>query len=342
MKKRNKNKTRGEKMNKKRKRQMVFGIFLAVLMTAAGIFQNARKTYAYTVEDVGESRLYETGTASIQLEGPLGTDRLDLKFTNLDYKNCKVDTFKDNPHNIQIEKSGKGGGVYNTSVEIQKVKTKKNPDTGVYSYIDFVIKYDIPAHQQYQSEKKDGIAYKFSTEGNFEKQAVHTSEDRKQISLRCTTSVNTIGLCTLDQKKYCASVLTLKLQNMERKITYDKNGENASLSFDTKTFKDGEKYEFPEAKRAGYELINWKDKEGNCPSKNTTVCGDQVLYAQWSRKNGNFNLNNVIHDQEMFTGDTKLKGGNGTGYDDAHTDSEYARIDKEGKPGYFTKKGSVK
>lgn len=324
-------------MNKKRKKQIVFGVFLALLMIAAGIFQNTRKAYAYTVEDIGESRLYETGTASILIRGPLGTDRLDLKFTNLDYKNCKVETFKDNPHNIQIEKNSKGEGVYNASVEIQKVKTKKNPDTGVYSYIDFVISYDIPAHQQYQSEKKDGIAYKFSTEGRFEKQAVHANEDRKQISIRCTTSVNTIGLSTLDQKRYTSSVLTFNLQNMDRKVTYDKNGDNVGLSFNTKTFKDGEKYEFPEAKRAGYELINWKDNHGNYPTKNTEVCEDTIIYAQWSKKNGNFDLNNVIHDQEMFTGDEKIKGGNGTGYDEKHTDSEYARIDEEGQPGYFTK-----
>ncbi|MBQ3940923.1 MAG: BspA family leucine-rich repeat surface protein, partial [Oscillospiraceae bacterium] len=32
----------------------------------------------------------------------------------------------------------------------------------------------------------------------------------------------------------------------------------------------------------------------------------------------------------------KLTGGNGTAYDEAHTDGEYARIDAKGTPGYFT------
>ena len=38
----------------------------------------------------------------------------------------------------------------------------------------------------------------------------------------------------------------------------------------------------------------------------------------------------------MFSGCTKLVGGNGTKYDASHTDKEYARIDKPGAPGYFT------
>ena len=60
------------------------------------------------------------------------------------------------------------------------------------------------------------------------------------------------------------------------------------------------------------------------------------LYEIWNKKDGSFNTTNIIHDQDMFTGDIEIEGGNQTEYDSTHTDSEYARIDKEGKPGYFT------
>ncbi len=40
----------------------------------------------------------------------------------------------------------------------------------------------------------------------------------------------------------------------------------------------------------------------------------------------------------LFWGDTKLVGGNGTTYSSEHIHKEYARIDKPGQPGYFTQK----
>ena len=39
---------------------------------------------------------------------------------------------------------------------------------------------------------------------------------------------------------------------------------------------------------------------------------------------------------DMFLDCTSLVGGNGTAYDDAHTNADYARPDEESKPGYFT------
>ena len=47
---------------------------------------------------------------------------------------------------------------------------------------------------------------------------------------------------------------------------------------------------------------------------------------------------NVTDDSGMFADCTSLVGGNGTAYDAGHTDHEYARIDKEGQPGYLTQK----
>ena len=49
-------------------------------------------------------------------------------------------------------------------------------------------------------------------------------------------------------------------------------------------------------------------------------------------------LTDVLSDQYMFFDCTSLVGGNNTTYDANHVDKLYARIDKEGAPGYFTEK----
>ena len=43
----------------------------------------------------------------------------------------------------------------------------------------------------------------------------------------------------------------------------------------------------------------------------------------------------------MFSGCTKLKGGNGTIYNSNYTNKTYACVDKDGQPGYFTLKPSA-
>lgn len=58
------------------------------------------------------------------------------------------------------------------------------------------------------------------------------------------------------------------------------------------------------------------------------------LYADATK----WSTTKVTNGDEMFLGCTKLIGGNGTAYDDEHTDHEYARIDLPGIPGYLTDK----
>ena len=52
----------------------------------------------------------------------------------------------------------------------------------------------------------------------------------------------------------------------------------------------------------------------------------------------NFVTTKVTADTSMFEGCTSLKGGNNTSYNVDHIGKEYARIDKESEPGYFTLK----
>ena len=49
-----------------------------------------------------------------------------------------------------------------------------------------------------------------------------------------------------------------------------------------------------------------------------------------------FDFTSLTDGSVMFTGSTKLVGGNGTRYSTAHVNQEYARLDVNGTPGYFT------
>ena len=60
----------------------------------------------------------------------------------------------------------------------------------------------------------------------------------------------------------------------------------------------------------------------------TTIYADE---KSWSTKK-------VQSGDDVFSYCNKLVGGNGTVYSANHVDSEYARVDKEGAPGYFTQK----
>ncbi len=63
----------------------------------------------------------------------------------------------------------------------------------------------------------------------------------------------------------------------------------------------------------------------NCSSL-TTIYADE---KEW-------NTSNITNGDNMFAYCSKLVGGNGTAYSDGNWGLEYARIDKEGSPGYLT------
>ena len=67
---------------------------------------------------------------------------------------------------------------------------------------------------------------------------------------------------------------------------------------------------------------------GGCSSLTTIIAGDK-----WS-------TDKVTQGDYMFSECTSLVGGNGTKFDENHTDPSYARVDKEGQPGYFTQGSS--
>lgn len=135
--------------------------------------------------------------------------------------------------------------------------------------------------------------------------------------------------------------------NGQYKISYDPNGGQGDLK--AMTVKTGETTALEKNSyvRKGYTFLGWNTDENASGAAyrdgqkvtDLTDAGNTVkLYAVWRKSDGSFNTSNIIHDEDMFTGDINIQGGNGTGYDSGHTDSGYARIDQGDTPGYFTKR----
>ena len=135
--------------------------------------------------------------------------------------------------------------------------------------------------------------------------------------------------------------------NDQYKISFSPNGANGEMI--VMTVKTGKASTLIKNSytREGYTFLGWnsdsdgskaeyKDEEEVTDLAN--VGKTKKLYAIWRKNDGSFNTTNIIHDEGMFIGDIEIKGENGTGYDNGHTDSEYARIDKDHAPGYFTKR----
>lgn len=148
-------------------------------------------------------------------------------------------------------------------------------------------------------------------------------------------------------KYQMASDLTLYAiwGNGQYKISFMPNGAQADAkSIPVKT---GESYTIPSGlfTRKGYTFVGWAktpdavraDYTNGAAVSDLTDVGKTIkLYAIWKKNDGSINKTNIIHDEGMFTGDIEIEGQNGTGYSHAHTDSEYANIDKTDAPGYFT------
>lgn len=128
-------------------------------------------------------------------------------------------------------------------------------------------------------------------------------------------------------------------------VSFDGNG--ASGSKKTASLKCGVNDTLPANtfERAGYTFMGWSEDPDAVRPKYTdgqtvnSLCDagkTYELYAVWKKTDGSFDTHNIIRDDGMFNGSIELEGQGGTGFSRDHTDSEYARIDKDGQPGYFT------
>ena len=63
----------------------------------------------------------------------------------------------------------------------------------------------------------------------------------------------------------------------------------------------------------------------------------KIYVSEYNETTGKgWTTKNVTDSSKMFTGAIKLVGGNGTKFKSSYVDATYARIDKEGEPGYLT------
>lgn len=88
-------------------------------------------------------------------------------------------------------------------------------------------------------------------------------------------------------------------------------------------------YNLEEISLEGFDttnVVNMKEMFYGLEKLTTIYVGDKFVTT------------NVTNSSDMFTDDVLLVGGNGTTYSEEHIDGEYARVDKEGKAGYFTLK----
>ena len=84
---------------------------------------------------------------------------------------------------------------------------------------------------------------------------------------------------------------------------------------------------------SGLDISNTPQME-----KTFSQCGElTTVYVSDSWKI----TDSTIPTYDMFEACVNLVGENGTKYDSAHTDGEYARVDKAGAPGYFTLKSTT-
>lgn len=135
--------------------------------------------------------------------------------------------------------------------------------------------------------------------------------------------------------------------NGQYKISFSPNGADGETIITTVKTGEASTLTKNSYTRDGYTFLGWNSDPNGSEAEykdeaEVTDLADvgktKKLYAVWRKNDGSFNGTNIIHDEDMFTGDIEIEGGNGTGYDNGHTDSEYARIDKDHTPGYFTKR----
>lgn len=124
------------------------------------------------------------------------------------------------------------------------------------------------------------------------------------------------------------------------------NGGSGTMDIFRLDYLDAGKLPANQYVRSGYLFLGWsKEKRGKVTYKdeemmhadNPEEC-KYNLYAVWKKRRTNFYLTEVTEDTDMFSGDGKLIGGNGTKYQEYFTDSSYAHTDQEDDPGYFTGK----
>lgn len=140
--------------------------------------------------------------------------------------------------------------------------------------------------------------------------------------------------------------LTAQWKKMSKTFKFHTNGGTAVSD---QTLNDPGSISAPETTRSGnYVFKGWSENADGSGTKilagqdltysGWSDWGEVNLYAVWERKGANWNMENVVEDEDMFTNDEALEGEAGTTYDEEYTNSEYAHKDSADDPGYFSGK----
>ena len=149
----------------------------------------------------------------------------------------------------------------------------------------------------------------------------------------------------------CRNLLTIDLKNFETSKVIDMEdmfGNCISLSninfgeFDTSSVTNMNSMfklctNLTELDLSSFDTKNVTDMErmfSNCSNL-------KIIYVKELDGSGNvgWSTASIKNNNAMFLACEKIVGGNGTTYNAEHIDATYARIDTDGAPGYFTKKG---
>ena len=147
--------------------------------------------------------------------------------------------------------------------------------------------------------------------------------------------------------KSCSSLTTLNISNFDTSNVKNMNSMFCNCSNlktldvsnwnTSKVTNMGEMFAFCSEKLTELDLSNFDTSNVTNMSGMFTCC--RILTTIYS--SDNFVTEQVKNSTRMFDGCSKLQGGNGTRYSSSKVDKEYARIDKEETPGYFTSKESL-
>lgn len=139
----------------------------------------------------------------------------------------------------------------------------------------------------------------------------------------------------------------LVFETAEYTVVYDGNGGTGATEHQTGICDTSFELAKNSFARPGYTFTGWsKDKKAAVPEytqeqsvTNLAEASQTVtLYAIWKKTDASWQLDNVVEDDRMFSGDGKIRGQAGTAYDKDHVDSSYARVDEPADQGYFTRK----
>lgn len=284
------------KKRKKQIKKLIAILLIASLIVGYGIWNQV--VHAYESSTSSKSRTYGNGYYDILINGPSGTERMNLYFT---YSGSEMtqDNFNNAARTIGIKRGymqngsfvSEGSGVYGAKLVTSSAKTSKN-SAGNYARLKFNISFVQPAHQQYSSTSGEKINTLSSTVNtgtlNYSATSGAHSTSAKTVTVACDVSIYATGIVTFKSGstyyRYWNSFAQCNLKRNNYTLSFSGNGGNISQT--SRTVACGAQVgTLPTASRTGYSHRGWAWGAGdaNPNAWNTSyICANTTFYALWS------------------------------------------------------------